>query len=79
MVFGYGMISGPEFLQAGIPAVLRASALARSLERTATNVPKLREISPVKAAMTLADSETQEVILLSLRERFSHQVPGNGE
>ena len=71
MVFGYGMISGPEFLQAGIPAVLRASALARSLEGTATNVPKLKEISPVKAAMTLADSETQEVILLSLRERFS--------
>lgn len=65
------MISDADFLQIGVPAVLYAAVLARRLEGVVANEPKVFESNPVKAAMTLADSRCQEIILLRLREKFS--------
>jgi fructose-1,6-bisphosphatase/inositol monophosphatase family enzyme len=56
------------------PAVRRGAAIARALEGRVPNRPKQREVSPVKAALTEADSAAQEAILVSLLEHF----PGVG-
>ncbi len=52
------------------PAVSRAAVLARSLEGRVVNSPKADEISAVKRALTVADTETQEIILEALLEHF---------
>jgi hypothetical protein len=52
------------------PAVRRAVVLARSLEGRVPNRPKQREGTPVKAALTDADSAAQEAILVPLLEHF---------
>jgi fructose-1,6-bisphosphatase/inositol monophosphatase family enzyme len=48
--------------------------IARALEGRVSNRPKQRELTPVKAALTEADSAAQEAILIPLLEHF----PGVG-
>jgi len=52
------------------PAVRQASAVARALEGRVQNHPKAGEGSAPKAAMTVADSASQEAILATLLEEF---------
>ena len=52
------------------PAVRQAAGVARALEGRVPNRPKLGEPSAVKAALTLADSASQETILVPLLEHF---------
>lgn len=48
------------------PAVCQAAALARDLEGRVANNPKADEATPVKAALTAADTEVQEMLLRAL-------------
>ena len=50
------------------PAMRRAAELARVLEGRVANRPKLGEVSPVKAALTTADTAVQETLLRALHE-----------
>lgn len=59
-----------RFAQEMLPVVERAAAYARSVEGRVRNAPKVHESSPEKQALTLADTETQEMILRVLLERF---------
>jgi len=52
-----------EFVKVIAPAVARAAAIARELEGLVANNPKTGESSDVKAALTVADTAAQEVIL----------------
>lgn len=52
------------------PALRQAAAIARALEGRVANVPKSGEASAVKAALTIADTASQEALLVRLRERF---------
>lgn len=61
----------PQHFVREIAPVLRASAaVARSLEGRVANRPKRGEASPVKAALTVADTACQEAILVPLLEHF---------
>ena len=57
-----------RFVTALAPAVRRAAALARELEGRVANRPKHGERSPVKAALTAADTKVQEILLQALVE-----------
>ena len=59
-----------RFVEAMRPAVASAGALARSLEGRVQNAPKLEESTAVKQAMTIADADTQEIVLKALLEQF---------
>jgi len=63
-------ISPGRFVELMTPAVRRAVVVARSLEGRVPNRPKQREGTPVKAALTDADSAAQEAILVPLLEHF---------
>lgn len=52
------------------PAVRQASAVARALEGRVENNPKADESTAQKAALTIADSASQEAILEVLAEHF---------
>lgn len=52
------------------PVLREAASIARALEGRVANRPKRGESTPVKAALTIADSACQEVLLLSLLEHF---------
>jgi myo-inositol-1(or 4)-monophosphatase len=67
-------ISPRRFVELLVPAVRRAAAIARALEGRVPNRPKQSEATPVKAALTEADSAAQEAILVPLLEHF----PGVG-
>ena len=80
------------FLDALKPAVRQAAAIAQALEGRVANRPKVGEETPVKAAMTIADSAAQEAILVALHEHFpdvalraeedtptAHAFPADGE
>jgi fructose-1,6-bisphosphatase/inositol monophosphatase family enzyme len=67
-------ISSRQFVELLLPAVRRAAAIARALEGRVANRPKQSEATPVKAALTEADSAAQEAILVPLLEHF----PGVG-
>jgi fructose-1,6-bisphosphatase/inositol monophosphatase family enzyme len=60
------------FIEDLTPAIREASLLARKLETNAQNLPKEGEATDVKAALTLADTESQEILLKALLPRFSH-------
>jgi fructose-1,6-bisphosphatase/inositol monophosphatase family enzyme len=60
------------FVAALAPALRRAAALARTLEGRVANRPKVGEATPVKAALTAADTASQEVLLSALFEHFPH-------
>ena len=59
-----------EFARKMLPAVKKASELARSLEGSVVNSPKSEEETAVKQAMTAADSACQEVMLEALIALF---------
>ena len=63
-----------RFVDLMLPAVRHAAVIARALEGRVPNRPKQREATPVKAALTEADSAAQEAILGPLLEHF----PGVG-
>jgi fructose-1,6-bisphosphatase/inositol monophosphatase family enzyme len=58
------------FLRELAPALRQAASIARALEGHVANRPKLGESTPVKAALTIADSAAQEALLVSLLEHF---------
>lgn len=63
----------PEsFVEALGPALREAAALARKMEGHVANHPKAGETTPVKAALTAADTAAQEILLAPLLEEFSH-------
>lgn len=65
------MISPEKFVQVMWPALQQAAGLARRLEGSAQNRPKLDETTEVKAALTSSDTAAQEVILTALATHFS--------
>jgi fructose-1,6-bisphosphatase/inositol monophosphatase family enzyme len=52
------------------PALEQAAAIAAALEGRVANEPKTGEATPVKAALTLADTAAQEALLVPLLARF---------
>ncbi len=58
-----------QFVEVLSPAIRQAAAIARALEGQVTNEPKGAE-SPVKAALTIADTASQEALLVPLLEYF---------
>jgi fructose-1,6-bisphosphatase/inositol monophosphatase family enzyme len=59
-----------EFVRALAPALRQSASIARALEGRVANRPKQDEVSAVKAALTVADTATQEAILVPLLEHF---------
>jgi len=58
------------FVTALRPALRQAAAIARALEGRVVNRPKAGEDSASKAALTIADTASQEALLVRLVERF---------
>jgi fructose-1,6-bisphosphatase/inositol monophosphatase family enzyme len=59
-----------DFVRTLAPALLRAASIARSLEGRVSNSPKAGEATAVKAALTIADTASQEALLIPLLEHF---------
>jgi fructose-1,6-bisphosphatase/inositol monophosphatase family enzyme len=59
-----------DFVRALAPALQQAAAIARSLEGRVSNRPKAGEATEVKAALTIADTASQEALLIPLLEHF---------
>lgn len=59
-----------DFITAIAPSVTRAAAIVRELEGQVANYPKSGEESDVKAALTVADTVSQETILEAVLEHF---------
>lgn len=59
-----------EFVRALAPALRQSASIARALEGRVANRPKHGESSAVKAALTIADTASQEAILVPLLEHF---------
>jgi fructose-1,6-bisphosphatase/inositol monophosphatase family enzyme len=59
-----------DFVDALAPALRQAASIARSLEGRVSNRPKTGEASAAKAALTIADTASQEALLVPLFERF---------
>lgn len=59
-----------DFVRALAPALRQSASIARALEGRVANRPKHGESSDVKAALTIADTASQEAILVPLLERF---------
>jgi fructose-1,6-bisphosphatase/inositol monophosphatase family enzyme len=61
----------PEaFVRALAPALRQSASIARALEGRVANRPKRGEATPVKAALTIADTASQEALLVPLLEHF---------
>jgi len=61
----------PEaFVRALAPALRQSASIARALEGRVANRPKAGEATAVKAALTIADTASQEALLVPLLERF---------
>ena len=58
------------FIRALAPALRQAVSIAQALEGRVRNRPKQDEATPVKAALTLADTACQEALLVPLAEHF---------
>jgi fructose-1,6-bisphosphatase/inositol monophosphatase family enzyme len=58
------------FVRALAPALRQSAAIARALEGRVANRPKRGEATAVKAALTIADSASQEALLVPLFEHF---------
>jgi hypothetical protein len=63
---------GSEFVARLAPALRQAASIASTLEGRVANRPKSDEATAVKAAMTIADSASQEALLVPLYEHFPH-------
>jgi len=59
-----------DFVRALAPALQQAASIARSLEGRVSNRPKAGEVTAVKAALTTADTASQEALLVPLLEHF---------
>ena len=59
-----------DFVDALAPALRQAASIARSLEGRVDNRPKANEATDVKAALTVADTASQEALLVPLLEHF---------
>ncbi|MGI9590574.1 MAG: inositol monophosphatase family protein [Myxococcota bacterium] len=59
-----------HFVRILAPALREAAAIARSLEGRVANRPKAGEATPVKAALTVADTAAQEALLGPLLAHF---------
>lgn len=62
--------SPDEFVRTLSPALEQAAAIAAALQGRVPNVPKAGEATPVKAALTIADTAAQEALLVPLLARF---------
>jgi fructose-1,6-bisphosphatase/inositol monophosphatase family enzyme len=61
----------PEaFVRALAPALRQSASIARALEGRVANRPKAGETTAVKAALTIADTASQEALLVPLLEHF---------
>ena len=64
-------LTDPEaFVRALAPALRQSASIARALEGRVPNRPKLGETTAVKAALTIADTASQEALLVPLLEHF---------
>jgi fructose-1,6-bisphosphatase/inositol monophosphatase family enzyme len=63
-------VSPVNFARALAPALRQASSIASTLEGRVANRPKAGEATPVKAALTSADTACQEALLVPLFEHF---------
>jgi fructose-1,6-bisphosphatase/inositol monophosphatase family enzyme len=63
-------LSPNHFVRTLLPALRQAAAIACALEGRVPNRPKADERTPVKAALTLADTAAQEALLVPLLARF---------
>ena len=63
-------LPGSEFVEKLAPALRQAASIARTLEGRVANRPKTDETTAVKAALTIADSASQEALLVPLFEHF---------
>ena len=59
-----------EFVRVLAPAMREAAAIARHFEGRVENCPKTGEATPVKQALTEADTAVQEALLAPLLEHF---------
>jgi fructose-1,6-bisphosphatase/inositol monophosphatase family enzyme len=59
-----------DFVEALAPALRQAASIARALEGRVVNREKDGEVTAIKAALTVADTASQEAILLPLLENF---------
>jgi len=59
-----------DFVSALSPALRQAASIARALEGRVANRPKDGELTDVKAALTIADTASQEALLVPLLEHF---------
>jgi fructose-1,6-bisphosphatase/inositol monophosphatase family enzyme len=59
-----------EFVSTLSPALRQAASIARALEGRVANRPKDGELTDVKAALTVADTASQEALLVPLLEHF---------
>jgi hypothetical protein len=59
-----------DFAQALASALRQSASIARALEGRVSNRPKAGEATPVKAALTIADTASQEALLVALLEHF---------
>ncbi len=59
-----------DFARALAPALRQSASIARALEGRVSNRPKAGEATPVKAALTVADTASQEALLVALLEHF---------
>jgi fructose-1,6-bisphosphatase/inositol monophosphatase family enzyme len=59
-----------DFVRALAPALRQSASIARALEGRVANRPKAGQATPAKAALTIADTASQEALLVPLFERF---------
>ena len=59
-----------HFVEVLSPAIRQAAAIARALEGQVANEPKTGAGSAVKAALTIADTASQEALLVPMLEHF---------
>lgn len=59
-----------DFVRELAPALRQAASIACALEGRVANRPKRGEATPVKAALTIADTAAQEALLVPLFEHF---------
>jgi hypothetical protein len=59
-----------DFARALASALRQSASIARALEGRVSNRPKAGEATPVKAALTIADTASQEALLVALLEHF---------
>jgi fructose-1,6-bisphosphatase/inositol monophosphatase family enzyme len=60
------------FVETLAPALREAASIVRAMEGRVANRPKAGEATPVKAALTVADTAAQEILLAPLLDAFSH-------